>query len=202
MRKSSAQNKRRNYFIKKEFQMKFILKFCSLICVACIMMGILIYALSTRTITTSFENLRLVAKGTSDFIFPALALSSLIAITLVSLACIFIVLFISHRIAGPLYRFEKSLEQIASGDLTVHTRLREKDEIKILAETLNEAIGKLRNQIAISQQDVKQLKDQIAYVRKRLGHLGVSAKDTDEILGILENKAENLKTTLGYFKIK
>lgn len=201
MQKQRFQNKRRNYFIKKRFQARFILKFCFLIILTCLLMGSLIYFLSTRTMTASFDNLRLVAKSTSDFILPALALSSLIAIILISLGCVFIVLFISHRIAGPLYRFEKSVEQIASGDLTVNTRLREKDEIKVLAETLNEVISKLRDKITVSQQDVKQLKDQLAYVRKRLGQLGVSSKDIDEILGVLENRAEDLETTLAYFKV-
>lgn len=201
MQKQKFQNKRRNYFIKKRFQARFILKFCFLIILTCLLMASLIYFLSTRTMTASFDNLRLVAKSTSDFILPALALSSLIAIILISLGCVFIVLFISHRIAGPLYRFEKSVEQIASGDLTVNTRLREKDEIKVLAETLNEVISKLRDKITVSQQDVKQLKDQLAYVRKRLGQLGVSSKDIDEILGVLENRAEDLETTLAYFKV-
>lgn len=146
-------NRRRNYFIKKKFQASFILKFCLLIILACVVMSSIVYFSSRRTVTTSFEGLRLVVKSTNDFILPGLLLSGLVATALVSLACIAIVLFISHRIAGPLYRFEKSLEQISGGDLTVKTHLRQNDEMKALAGSLDEFAAKLKEDISFAKKE-------------------------------------------------
>lgn len=173
--------RRRNYFIKKEFQVKFILKFCFLIVVACFLMGGLVYFLSASTITTSFENLRLVVKSTKDFILPALLLSSIIAIILISLACILTVLFISHRIAGPLYRLERSMEKIAGGDLTLDTRLRKTDELKAIANSLNDLVSKLRESIEKSQKIIEEL-------------------DKEEALKPYQAKLKKLRDSLSYFK--
>jgi len=47
-------------------------------------------------------------------------------------------LILSHRIAGPLYRFERALDNMNSGNLGSHIELREKDEGKELAVKINE----------------------------------------------------------------
>ncbi|NQU74308.1 MAG: HAMP domain-containing protein [Candidatus Omnitrophica bacterium] len=202
MKKTGSQNRRRNHFIKKRFQAKFILKFCLLIILSCFLMGVLVYFLSAKTTTTSFEDLHLIVKSTADFILPALVLSSLIAIIIISLASVGVVLFISHRIAGPLYRFEKSIEQIANGDLTVNTHLREKDEIKILADSLNELVNKMRESIAASQRGVTELENKAIHVKERLTKLGIAQNEIDEILKPCETVLIQLKQDLSHFKVK
>jgi methyl-accepting chemotaxis protein len=52
-------------------------------------------------------------------------------------AIIFIAgIIISHRIAGPMYRFERSAEAIRSGDLRVNFNVRKTDEMRDTAGTL------------------------------------------------------------------
>jgi len=53
-------------------------------------------------------------------------------------------IFISHRIAGPMYRFQKTAEAIASGDLRVNFNIRKTDEMKDMALTLEGMIEALR----------------------------------------------------------
>ncbi|MCX5715610.1 MAG: HAMP domain-containing protein [Candidatus Omnitrophica bacterium] len=167
MKTAKFYNKRRHYFIRKAFQAKFILKFCGLIILACLLMGCLVYFLSAKTVTTSFQNLRLDVRSTKDFLLPALLLSSLVAIIFISTACVIIVLFVSHRIAGPLYHLEKSMEQIASGDLTVETHLRKNDEAKALAGSLNDLARKLREDIAFMRKepDLGKIKERLSKYR-------------------------------------
>jgi methyl-accepting chemotaxis protein len=43
----------------------------------------------------------------------------------------------THRFAGPLYRFEVSLDQMINGDLSFNIVLRKKDECKTLADKIN-----------------------------------------------------------------
>ncbi|MFA4843100.1 MAG: methyl-accepting chemotaxis protein [Candidatus Omnitrophota bacterium] len=202
MLKDNPANRRRNYFIKKRFQLNFIVKFCLILAAACFVMGLSVYFLSTRTVTASFENLRLVAKSTADFILPTLALSSLAAVILTSLACIIAVMFISHRIAGPLYHLEKSLERIVKGDLTVHTRLRENDEIKVLAEGLNEAVKQLREKVANSQEELKDLAVQLHRAKEKLATSGVSHTEIDALLNPCEENLKKAKQSLSCFKVK
>src|SRR3989338_21534 len=127
----------KNYLIKRKLQTDFILKFCLLLVLACAIMSALVYLLSEKTTTTSFENLRLTVKSTADFILPALILSSFVAIILVAIATIIVFLIITHRIAGPLHRLETDLTEIAKGNLTKDIHLRKKDEFKALAAIIN-----------------------------------------------------------------
>jgi len=56
-------------------------------------------------------------------------------------------IIISHSIAGPMYRFEKSAEAIRDGDLSVNFNVRKTDEMREVAVTLEEMVEKLRTDI-------------------------------------------------------
>lgn len=52
-------------------------------------------------------------------------------------------IYLSHKIAGPLYRFQLGLESIKRGDLRARIQLRATDEAKSLANDFNEAVERL-----------------------------------------------------------
>ncbi len=130
-------NRRKNYFIDKKFQRNFIIKFCLLVALGAFISGVMVYSMSRSTVTTTFENSRLKIKSTSDYILPSVMFSSLVVVVFVGLAAAAVTLFTSHRISGPLYRMQKDLEKIVDGNLKVRFNLREGDEIKALAKTLD-----------------------------------------------------------------
>ncbi len=51
--------------------------------------------------------------------------------------------YLSHKIAGPLYRFGKSFEELGTKNLTIRVRLRKFDEAKTLSAVFNQAVVKL-----------------------------------------------------------
>jgi len=64
--------------------------------------------------------------------------------------------FISHKIAGPLYRFEKDIKSLAKdGDLTRIFRLRKRDEMQELAEALNTMVSGFRGKLINLARDKK-----------------------------------------------
>lgn len=150
-------NRRRNYYIKKEFQRNFIFKFCILVIIGSLISGVIIYAMSRSTVTTTFENSRLAIKSTADFILPSVLLSSIIVIVVTGLASIWITLFTSHRIAGPLYRIEKDVQEVAAGNLKMRFNLRQGDEIRPLAASLDTMAQALRSRIADAKDSEKEL---------------------------------------------
>lgn len=56
-------------------------------------------------------------------------------------------IFVSHRIAGPMYRFEKSAEAIRSGDLSASFHIRHSDEMQETAGSLEAMAAALRDDI-------------------------------------------------------
>ena len=137
-------NRRRNFYIKKEFQRNFILKFCALVAAGSVISGAIVYAMSKSTVTTIFDNSRLVIKGTGEYILPTVLFSGIIVVLLVGIATIIITLFTSHKIAGPLYAIEKRVDEIARLNLNTEFHLRTYDEIKPLAVGMNVMASNLK----------------------------------------------------------
>ena len=153
----NLENRRKNFYIKKRFQSTFILKFCALVVLGSLISSITIYLMSKATVTTTFENSRLVIKTTADFILPAVLVSSTVVILLIGLAAIAITLFTSHKIAGPLYRLEKDVNEITLGNLRMVFNLRQGDEIKPLAVSLNAMAQSLKGRLTRIKSLLKEL---------------------------------------------
>jgi len=129
--------RRKDYFIKKEFQIRFIIKFCLLVILGTLILGSIVYLMSSSTVTTTFVGSRLKITNTGDFIMPVLLLGGAIVIIAIGLATIAVTLFTSHKIAGPLYHLEKDLDRLAQGDFGVRFDLRKNDELQRLRNGLN-----------------------------------------------------------------
>jgi hypothetical protein len=54
----------------------------------------------------------------------------------------------TFRIAGPIYRFEQYLKQVARGEVTDPCRIRDGDELWDLCDLINEATAPLRHKAA------------------------------------------------------
>ena len=142
-------NRRKNYYIKKRFQSNFILKFLTLLLSGAFISGVIIYFMSRGALTTTFDNSRLAIRSTADYILPSLLLSGAVVIMVIGFAAIVVTLFTSHKIAGPLYRIEKDIEELASGNLNVRFNLRGGDEIKALAARLDDLTASLRSKVVV-----------------------------------------------------
>jgi len=149
--------KRRHFFVKKSYQFKFILKFCLIVLAGSILSTGLVLLFSRGTLTSSFENSRLVVTNTASAILPLVIVTNIVTIGVITIATIVVVLFISHKIAGPLFRFEKELKEIGEGDLTKLIKLRKNDQITDMAEDLNIMTANLREKVLAIQDGVTQL---------------------------------------------
>ena len=149
--------KRRQYFVQKEFQFKFILKFCIVLLVGIVVSTGLLVLFSKGTLTSSFEQSRLVIKNTAFAILPSVFLSNLITLGLITLATIVVTLLVSHKLAGPLFRFQKELNQISEGNLTQAIKLREKDQITPMAESLDQMRVNLQEKVIAIKEEVEKI---------------------------------------------
>lgn len=157
MSENKHPHRRKHYFVKKDFQFRFILKFCLIVLMGVIVSTGLLFLFSQGTLTSSFQQSRLTIKTTALAILPAAIYTNLITLGVITLATIVVTLFISHKIAGPIFRFEKELKEIGEGDLTKDIRLRKKDQITDMAVSLNKMIAGLHEKVLDIQKSVEQL---------------------------------------------
>jgi methyl-accepting chemotaxis protein len=54
---------------------------------------------------------------------------------------------LSHRIAGPVFRLERDLEEIAEGRFDRRITFRKKDEMRGIAEKINKLLDKVQERL-------------------------------------------------------
>jgi nitrate/nitrite-specific signal transduction histidine kinase len=76
-----------------------------------------------------------------------------IGVFLVVIQIVLLTIFFSHKVAGPVYRFEKVCNNIINGIYTDEIRLRQGDEMQNLARLFNEALKCTRERLQIKESD-------------------------------------------------
>lgn len=138
---------RRIVFIERAFQLRFIGKVTAVILLGTALTGGLLYLLADKEFGRAFYSAHYQARSSWELLLPAVLVSSFVSMCLVALLAIFLTMYDSHRIGGPLYRFKANLERLGSGDLTLVTRLREHDELQSLTEAMNGATRALAEKV-------------------------------------------------------
>jgi len=179
--------KRKNYFIKKGFQLSFSFYFIVLMIWEAFLIGGLLYYVSRGTMTTAYMEGGIRMENTISFFLVNFILISLIVIVTIGLSALAVFIYLSHRMAGPLYRFEKSLDDVgSSGDFRYRVRLRKKDEFGRLQEALNNFFARTEERISGLKKEVDILNDVL------------SAEFPDNHR--LKESTDKLKEELGFFK--
>ena len=174
---------RRNYFIDRGFQSKFIIRFCLVLLVTSLLIGALFIFFTESSTTVAIENTKVVVKRTSDFIMPIMVQTLIIVTISSALSVIILTLFTSHKIAGPLYRVKKEIDRLKQGDLTSSCRIRKNDQLQNLANDISDLTEAWRDKH-------KLLRDKVLDIRTSLDS-GIDVKD----------KVKELEDIQQFFKV-
>lgn len=135
--------KRRNFFIKKDFQGKLILGYFLFVMGGCLLFIILLGVISADTLTISYDNQDIQMGQTPIMLLKNVIAANWIFLIIGGTLLVLAAMLITHRIAGPLYRFERAFDNMVEGNLNDIVSLREHDEGKDLAEKINSFTSKL-----------------------------------------------------------
>jgi methyl-accepting chemotaxis protein len=171
MRVRKNRRKLINFSVKRQMQVRLLLKILLIISVSVGLMGVIFYLYSNREIASTYRQFHIQAKNFLDYLLPAVVGSLVIAL----ISALAIGIFFPHRIAGPLYRIERDLkEKVGKGDLSIRFVLRKGDEVHDLAKAINTTLGMLGQKIKNIKEPVEKLdtllseeKDEIDYEKIR-----------------------------------
>jgi methyl-accepting chemotaxis protein len=107
-------------------------------------------------------------------------------------------ILISHKIAGPAYRFKRSVMSIAEGDLTTKFNLRRDDEFKDLADSLGKMVSSLRERIGGILSSVNEISSGLD---KLSGRASSTAEDK-RLISEIKASLTALEKELSAFKLK
>ena len=185
-------NKRRHYFIDKSFQTKFILKFCLIVILSSLLIGVTMFYVSRNSTTVAIEDTKVMAKLTADFILPLMIGILLIVATLSALVVSILTLLISHKISGPLYRLKREIDILKDGDFRRNFSIRTRDQLQELSKSLNTMCKTLREKQV-------ELKRRVEAVRSSLENDKSVKRAKKEELLIKFNEIDNI---LNSFKLE
>jgi hypothetical protein len=132
--------KRRKKFVKPEIQWSWISMTLLTVAVSAIAQAMIVVYLLSRLATQIPNDGESVLTLMPQYIVLSLGLTVLFLTPLLVLVSV----LVSFRIAGPLYRLETYLGQVAAGERPPDCRLRKGDKLQELCRLVNEATAPLR----------------------------------------------------------
>jgi len=191
--------RRRNFFIKKGFQARFILRFISVIFFGIMVSSGIVYYLTSEKIEEAYYRSHIKIASTGEIVYPILLTANIITLGIIIIVTIIITLLISHKIAGPLYRIEKSIHEIGEGNLSFKIYLRAKDELITLAEIFNNMIAKLKGKI-------ERIRDAAAYMDSTINQWAVIKKLDKKALSkdatAIRKRINEIEKVIATFKLE
>ena len=191
--------RRRNYFIRKDFQGKFVLRFFLAILIGAIVFTIILSIFSGHTMTVTYEDSSLRLDRTPKALFLHMVRAYGVYILVLGVVVSVFSLFLSHRIAGPLFRFERSVEEVTRGNLAFRITLRKNDEGKELAGLMNTMVTSLSGQIRDMRQQADAAYGELEGISQELAGGNLSTGEMRERISETMKSMENLKKTLSLF---
>ena len=119
---------------------------------------------------------------------------SLIPKIIILAALIFLAgIFVSHKLAGPMYRIEQSAEAIEHGDLRVNFKIRKGDEMR-------DATGALEGMVKALHEDIKKMKAESIALEERINLLAERGAIPKEESGRLKEILNSIDSVLSKYK--
>lgn len=182
--------RRRNYLINKEFQFRYIGRILFGILLMALVIAFTVYYTTWARIMDAFYNIPQIAAQYAQLFASVNGTLLLVLIGFLAVTAVFSV-FISHAIAGPIYRFQKAMESLAAGDLTLRIGLRKHDEFKTLASSINQVVTVLRHDVGADLTLVQEL----AVLSEKLSAAGASGpvKEVQDLVVKLQTNLRRYK---------
>lgn len=193
--------KRRNIFIKKSFQGKLILSSFLFVGGGCLLFILLLGFVSSDTLTISYTSHDIQHGQTPLMLIKQILIANWILIAIGGIFLIIASLLLSHRIAGPLFRFEKALDNMRAGYLDDTIKLRGKDEGQELAMKINQFNSQLSRAIRTINHNTTALETLIEQVTA----INLPESEKEELAGLCWSMQEHnrkIKHTCSAYTLK
>lgn len=179
--------KRRTILIKKDLQFRYVALIFISVAIGFLIVGFEVAWNISRLFS---ERPALLAPliGEIELIIPMFIVKLLIYLIVILIVSV----VISHRLAGPLYKFEKSAEMVGGGDLTQRMRLRKDDQLTEMQNKFNEMVSNIQNKVNISRKTVTEVSGEL----KKMADLS----QNEELKNRLNEQIEKLMSISKEFK--
>jgi len=191
--------KRRHYFIDKKLQTKYMILTILLLLVYTFLFVIILFLPYIIPLEFGYpiEEQTRAAK-----MLLALHKSVWPAIGMVILIMGILSIFITHKVAGPVYRFKKALAEIAAGNLDLTVKLRKYDDLQDLAADMNAVIEELREFVQALKGDDQTMSACIQQLEEQIRNNTINAVSGRELIDRMRASRENIARALDKYALQ
>lgn len=130
--------------IEGRFQIRFLLRLSLLFAAGTIFLFLVLLTVFSRKLSGGYPSVFYALRHFAEFLFPLIATSVLACVLLLCGGTAVLCVYALHKVAGPLYRLEKALEEYIAGEPVKSVFFRQGDQLRPLAEDFNRFVARLR----------------------------------------------------------
>ncbi len=128
------------------YRKRFLLKLCGIIAGGAVLLYLALLAIFSRPLTGDYRSVFYALRHMAGFLWPILALAVLAFVLLVCAATAVVCIYALHKVAGPLYRRERVLDDTVDGKTVKAVFFRAGDQAMLVAEAFTAFVGALRTE--------------------------------------------------------
>lgn len=182
---------RRKYYIKKDFQKRFILEYLALIFLGAVLANGMLYALLDKGIDKAFYRAHIIITTTGDVVRSPLVLTN-IAVVSASVAAVLVsILLSSWKVGSRLHCLAEGIEGLKNGDLTVQVKACD-GHLTEVADIFNHTVMQLNRKII-------PVKDELTKIEETA--LGLETDRAGTLEQLLKG-VESIEEQLSAFKLR
>lgn len=186
--------RRKQYIVKKGMQFRYIGIVFGLVILASIITGYTVFATGWTLLGEKLASVY--PQGRLMFVIKATNVALIRNLLFISPALFILPLLFSHRIAGPVYRIEKSILDITKGDLALKIKLRKGDELTDLAEIINSMTENIRTTIALNKDKSAAIQKDLDNIRSAIAAQPQDRAKIESVITSLQTKLTELDSSL------
>lgn len=168
--------------IEKIFKLKFFIKFTAIIIGSIALMAFVLYAYLPKPDITRYTDVVTSFVTADDMLMPVFVAAEAIEVIVIIVVIALMSVFASHKIAGPIYRVEKTIECLLNADFTRTVRFRSYDQLQCIAEALNNTCRKFGEKLGAVSSAYKAVEKERKETENTSGSLE-KLKEKIDILG-------------------
>ncbi len=123
--------------IRSDFAAGFQIKFILAIAFGALLTTLAIYFYLDQGLGTNYFDALATLSTVEAALTSSLVITFCLQMFLIFILTLGLTLFVSHKIAGPVFRYEDSLTKILDGDLRTNVRTRDGDQLKSMIDSMN-----------------------------------------------------------------
>ncbi len=190
--------RRRNYFIKKRLQSKFIFGFSLTVVVGFLASWAFVYYTIDKRLSEELYRSHIKIETTGEIIGDILFKINLLAVPLLILSAIAVGVFIVRNVTGPLRNFKEALEDFGRADLTPKT-------LKNIPPELSMSYNTMVDNFSKTLRSIKRKGDEREKIIEELERIAVektiSSQEVDDIYKSISENRKTIEKEISFFKV-